>query len=254
MGHFDDDSDMPQACGPAQTGGHDEVGAAAFFAVRHLAREDRGEAFFAHAGAAQNAQALQKFGRGHYHHGIAQFVGADLVKKRDVENHNASAAHRIFAQKFCARRADQRMEDSFEPTERRWIAKDTRPQGGPIDGTVFHDTRERCLDRRHGRAARAQQRVDLDVGIMDRHAQPPECGGGRRLAHRDGAGKPQNHHARMTLKARLAPGTRSRQHVRKQGLIHHRLDAEPGGKPGPCLMQQHADTVDGRMTLGLGGF
>src|SRR5215469_1243874 len=68
--------------GAAETARHDEIGAFAFFHIRHLALEERGKARRIHAWPRQDPVALQESGGGHHHRRVVAFVPSRFEEQR----------------------------------------------------------------------------------------------------------------------------------------------------------------------------
>ena len=93
---------------------------------------------------------------------------------------------------------------------------------------------KRLLDQRRGAAA--IERVHGGIGIVNRDAEPAEKIGGRRFAHADGAGEPEDEGHPVALDI----GEDQRPQLRRD-LGRH---AEPALEARHRLMQQHAEPVD----------
>src|SRR5260221_11444652 len=131
--HFDDLGESAQGQAAAQTGRHDEIGAPALVATRHLLGEDGGKAGFAHPRSREDASALQEGRRADDDDGVAAPLAAALEEQWNIEHHERNAARRHPAQETLALGAHQRMKDLLEPAQRRLVVEDAAAQLGAID-------------------------------------------------------------------------------------------------------------------------
>ena len=167
-----------------------EVGAPAFFRVRHLLRQKRGKFLLAHARPLEGALALELGRRRNHDDGVAAALAAGLEEERNVEQDHRRAARLRFGQKPLAGGADQRMHDCFEPRQRRGIAEHLRGELGAIDFAGGGRAGKRLLDRGNGFAF--VEGVHHRVGIVNRHARLGKKLRGPRFAHAERAGQAQD--------------------------------------------------------------
>ena len=181
--------------GAPEAGRDDEAGAPAFLGVGKLVGKNAGEGFRSHPGTRKHPRPLQVSRRRDHDHGIALRGEPDLEQERDVEHDDALAARRGAAEKPALDPAHQRVDDRLQPAQLRPVAEHPLAQHRPVDGTVPHHAGEGLADGLHRGAAARQQTVHRSVGIVYRQAEMAEHPGRRRLAHPDGTGEADDHHA-----------------------------------------------------------
>ena len=181
--------------------------------------------------------ALQPRRRGDDEHVSQRRSPAGLEQQRDVEHHQPRAARRGRATKRRSARAHQRMQDRFQPAQLRRVAENARPSAArSMPPASLRTPGKRRLDGRDRGAARRQQPMHRGVGVVQRHAEPPQHRRGGALAHADRAGQAEDDH-------RPDPSEVVSTAARSAGVTCDR-GAEPGLEPGRALMQQHAEPVD----------
>ena len=88
------------------------------------------------------------------------------------------------------------MNDGFETPQGRLVLlpEDTSAQLAPVDDALPHGSGKRLRHRRDCGAFRAEQAMDLGIGIMDRDAQPAQQIDGDGFAHADRTGQADDPH------------------------------------------------------------
>ncbi len=84
----------------------------------------------------------------------------DLEQERDVEDDQRGAALGRPAQEPVLNPPDQRVDDPFQPAQRRRVAEDPLAQQAAVDRAVFDRTRKGLGDRRDRRPARSHDPVN----------------------------------------------------------------------------------------------
>ena len=127
------------------------------------------------------------------------------------------------------------------------IAEDRVAQRMPVHRPVLRGARKRRLDRLDRSAALRLHPMHRKVGVEHRDARAAERRRRGRFSHADAAGQADDPQAWI-------PG---RQQIRSdeaaQGLIHGRINAEPGAKARDGLIQQHPKPLDAADLAGTGG-
>lgn len=170
---------------PAEAGRHHQVGAAALLGVRHLLGQDSRQPGFRHPGTGHDALALNPRRRRHDQHQVAAPVASALQQQRHVEHYQPLAAAPAARQEARGLALDQRVHDRLQPGQRRGVTEHPGPERLAVDRAVAHDSGKGRGNRRDRGTARRHQAMDRSVSIMHRQPQPPQHGGGRRLAHAD---------------------------------------------------------------------
>lgn len=158
---------QPAKCHAASKGGHnDEIGAAAFFAIRQLGAQDVGEAAFAHPRPAHDPFALQALRRRHDQHEIAALDPAAFKEQRDVEDDERHAARACPRDEPSFGSPHHRMDDPLKTAQRGWVAEHPLAQLPAIDPSRFttHPGKRR-IDRPDRRPSRPEKPVNLGIGI-----------------------------------------------------------------------------------------
>ena len=181
--------------GPPEAGRHDKPGAPPLLTVGKLIGENAGEGRRGHPGTRKYPRPLQEGRRRDHDHGIALRGEPDLEQERDIEHDEAFAPRRGAAQEPALDPAHQRVDDRLQPAQLRPVAEHPLAQHRPVDGAVPHHAGKGLADGGHRGAAQGQQAVHRGIGIVYRQAEMAEHPGRRRLAHPDGAGEADDHHA-----------------------------------------------------------
>ncbi len=156
-------------------------------------RANPGEARLRHAGARQDAAALDPGGCGHHDHRINAPPAALFKEQGNVEHDHRPRS--VAPEEAAACALHRRVDDTLEPAQLIAIGKHQPAQRSAIDTRRARGPRKGGLDRGEQRAAGALETVNLGIGIEDRHAQCLEHRRHRRLAHADRAGEADDDHA-----------------------------------------------------------
>lgn len=234
---FGDMAQRPQGFSAPKAGLDDEIRAAAFFRIRHLAVSDIGKPLFGHSRAAHHPLRLNEGGRGNENDQVAITFAPHLEKQRNIQYGEFFAARDAPVQKSPGLTANKGMDDCFQPAERVGVMKHEIAQSGAVYRAIADRVRESLADRSDRRAAAGEQLVDGGVGIVDRQTHPGKRFCCCRFAHADGAGKSNHDHCRRSIPLKVL------QHEFPKAFIDFRLDTEPGLETGTGLMQQHPQPI-----------
>jgi len=218
----------------AEAGWNHEIRSLSLQTVRHLPRKDRVKALPRHAGATKNALSLEEGWRADHSDRVHELVAAGFVEKRDIHHRQRTASRRLLYEEKALRGADQGMDDVLKAIESIRIVKHGLTKGFPIDthkdaaavgksgehrtdgGTTRH---EKIVNGGIPNAWKIRPAVDFPMAIEP--VRPRMKGMFLHSAAEDDAAEITGHLG---------------------------VDAEPGGKAGAALMQQHAEAVDHNIT------
>ncbi len=93
--------------------------------------------------------------------------------------------------------AHERMDDPFQLGQPLGCRNKPQRKLGPVDDPALGDARKGRFDRSHRFAA--IEHMHHFVGIVHRHAEFPEHARSSRFSHSDGAGKPDDDHACLSI-------------------------------------------------------
>ena len=138
----------PERHAAPKRGRNDEIGAPAFFAIRHLGAQDVGKAALAHSRPAHDPFALQARRRRHDQYEMTPLDAATFKEQRDVEHNKPLAAGTRLRDNPPFGPAHHRMKDRLEAAQRRRVAKHQLTEALTINlaGFVAHSGKPR-LDR-----------------------------------------------------------------------------------------------------------
>jgi hypothetical protein len=175
--------------GRKATPGVDHVVAeAALLRVRKLPGEDRRERFPRHAFSCQDALSLDLGRGGDDGNGIAAAVGARLEEERNIEGDERRG--RVPQEELLLGRPHQRVDDPLQAAKGLVIAENTPGKRRPVDHAIRSHAGKGRRDRSDRRAR--IKAVNGRVGIMDGDAAASKHRRGRRFAHADRAGEPED--------------------------------------------------------------
>ena len=178
------------------------------------------------------------------------FSAADLEQQRHVDDRQASPRRRGGGEEGLAAARDVRVDDPFQPPQRRRVAERGGGEQAAIDVAVDPNAGKGRLDRLG--FVGAVELAHRGVGVEHRRAEFGEHSADRRLAHRDRAGQAGDDHVRPFSAARRSASTSARNSAVTSGVLPNQR-AKPGAAwrssmPSPPTATQprrHAASTSG---------
>jgi hypothetical protein len=132
-----------------------EISAGAFLGVRHLARQQRIEAFLRHAGPGQNPRALHRSGRRDDSSPSADGISAGFIEERHIEYDDRGLRQSVVREEMFLHMAGKRVHDTLERMQEARIGQNARAQDFPVYATIRpRAAGNEGLDRRYSSPAR----------------------------------------------------------------------------------------------------
>lgn len=97
---------------------------------------------------------------------------AALKQQRNVQHCDRRPPTPASGQKPVSLPPDQRMQDSLQPRQRRWVTEHPGAERGAVDCAAGNDAREHRVDGRDRSTSGRHQPVDGGVGVVHRQSQP----------------------------------------------------------------------------------